>query len=90
MQNKTELETAAHNFMLDFDDCALAAEKGFYAGAAHMQKRIEELETALIKERQISKMLEEALRFYKAIYSNGDSGKVAITALAEVQKLRDK
>lgn len=87
---------------------------GFLAGAAHNQKRIEELEgqlaeiksympkvptepyekelaKALTKERQISKMLEEALEFECggrcAEWINPCNAR---EALAEVQKLRSE
>lgn len=88
------------------------AHDAFLAGAAHMQKRIEELEAEiklgyrvnsqlnvamesllsdLTKEREISKMLAEALNIY-SITSDAlpEFGDVARQALAEVAKLRGK
>lgn len=112
----TDLETAARDYAREvigqFDRNgvvpAFSAYNGFLAGAAHMQKRIEELEREnkvlserfvsktefddldieLTKERQISKMLEEAVA--DVIRNSHDilAKKRCSAELSEVQKLR--
>lgn len=97
-----DLDTAAREVAEAYVDGMTNAEGkyyayrvGFTAGAAHMQKRIEELERRLVgergqcerdvsKEREISKMLERAL----SLVVTGEYFEMSNETLTEVAKLR--